>query len=185
MTKYYVENIKGDSLYEGLNEDTAYRLCRQYNNACGGIYAVYERATDLDEFEEKDDNTYVFYYNNYLTSLYGDDEAIKEDMKMAIEYETGKEIIDFDLDYDDPGDSGNDATFWARNIKWADCKKCVKDCTISEIFAYVLKKVKPGADITGIHLTAAQGVSVYWTTKRGKPRQLHLGPNKKIEIEEE
>ena len=41
---------------------------------------------------------------------------------MAIEYETGKEIIDFDLDYDDPGDSGNDATFWARNIKWGAVK---------------------------------------------------------------
>ena len=118
MTKYYVENIKGDSLYEGLNEDTAYRLCRQYNNACGGTYVVDEVDTDLDEFEEKDDNTYVFYYNDYLTSLYGDDEAIKSDMKLAIEYETGKEIIDFDLDYDDPDDTGDNATFWANNIQW-------------------------------------------------------------------
>ena len=118
MTKYYVEDIKGDMLYEGFDEDTAYRLCRQYNNACGGTYAVDEVDTDLDEFEAKDDNTYVFYYNDYLTSLYGDDEAIKSDIKMAIEYETGKEIIDFDLDYDDPGDAGDNATFWANNIQW-------------------------------------------------------------------
>ena len=118
MTKYYVEDIKGDMLYEGFDEDTAYRLCRQYNNACGGTYAVDEVDTDLDEFEEEDDNTYVFYENDYLTSLYGDDEAIKSDIKMAIEYETGKEIIDFDLDYDDPGDTGDNATFWANNIQW-------------------------------------------------------------------
>ena len=118
MTKYYVEDIKGDMLYEGFDEDTAYRLCRQYNNACGGTYAVDEVDTDLDEFEEEDDNTYVFYENDYLTSLYGDDEAIKSDMKSAIEYETGKEIIDFDLDYDDPGDTGDNATFWANNIQW-------------------------------------------------------------------
>lgn len=118
MIKYYVEDIKGDRLYEGFDENVAYRLCRQYNNACGGTYAVDEVDTDLDEFEEKDDNTYVFYYNDYLTSLYGDDEAIKSDMKMAIEYETGKEIIDFDLDYDDPSDTGDNATFWANNIQW-------------------------------------------------------------------
>ena len=37
---------------------------------------------------------------------------------MVIEYETGKEIIDFDLDYDDPSDTGDNATFWANNIQW-------------------------------------------------------------------
>lgn len=118
MTKYYVDDIKGHRIYEGFNENTAYRLCRQYNNELGGTYAVDEVDTDLDEFEEEDDNTYVFYENDYLTSLYGDDEAIKEDMKSAIEYETGKEIIDFDLDYDDPGYAGDNATFWANNIQW-------------------------------------------------------------------
>ena len=112
MTKYYVDDIKGNRLYEGFNENTAYRLCRQYNNACGGTYEVDEVDTDLDEFED------VFYYNDYLTSLYGDDEAIKSDMRLAIEYETGKEIIDFDLDYDDPSDTGDNATFWANNIQW-------------------------------------------------------------------
>ena len=118
MIKYYVEDIKGHMLYEGFNEDTAYRFCRQYNNVCGGTYAVDEIDTDLDEFEAKDDNTYVFYSNEYLTSLYGDDEAIKSDIKMVIEYETGKEIIDFDLAYDDPGDTGDNATFCANNIQW-------------------------------------------------------------------
>ena len=118
MTKYYVDDIKGHRIYEGFNENTAYRLCRQYNNELGGTYAVDEVDTDLDEFEEEDDNTYVFYENDYLTSLYGDDEAIKSDMKSAIEYETGKEIIDFDLAYDDPGDTGDNATFWANNIQW-------------------------------------------------------------------
>ena len=125
MTKYYVDDIKGNRLYEGFDEDTAYRLCRQYNNACGGTYEVDEIDTDLDELEKEDANTYVFYENAYLTSLYGDDEAIKSDIKMVIEYETGKEIIDFDLDYNDPEDSGNNATFWARNIKWEPIKKCV------------------------------------------------------------
>lgn len=118
MVKYYVSNIKGEKLYEGFDDEIAYRLCREYNNNCSETYAVDEIETDLDEFEEEDENTYVFYDNDYLTSLYGDDEGIKKDMKMAIEYITGKEIIDFDLDYDDPGDSGNDATFWAENIQW-------------------------------------------------------------------
>lgn len=118
MTKYYVDDIKGNRIYEGFNEDTAYRFCRQYNNELGGTYEVDEVDTDLDEFEEEDANTYVFYENDYLTSLYGDDEAIKSDMKLALEYETGKEIIDFDLDYDDPGDTGDNATFWANNIQW-------------------------------------------------------------------
>ena len=118
MIKYYVDDIKGHRIYEGFDEDTAYRLCRQYNNACGGTYEVVELETDLDEYEEEDDNTFVFYENDTLTALYGDDEAIKKDIKLAIEYQTGKEIIDFDLDYNDPGDSGKDATFWAKNIKW-------------------------------------------------------------------
>lgn len=185
MTKYYVDDIKGDRIYEGFDEDEAYRTCRSYNDAISGTYAVYEQDTDLDEFEKEDENTYVFYNNEYLTALYGDDEAIKENIWMAIEYETGREIIDFDLSYNDPGDSGDDASFWARNIKWEHVKKCVKDCTINEIYSYILKEVGPGAEITGIHLTAFQDVLVYWTTKRGKQRQLHLGPNKKIEIEEE
>lgn len=185
MTKYYVDDIKGDRVYEGFDEDKAYRICRSYNDAIGGTYAVHEHDTDLDEFEKEDENTYVFYNNEYLTALYGDDEAIKENIWMAIEYETGREIIDFDLSYNDPGDSGDNATFWVRNIKWEPVKKCVKDCTINEINSYILKEVGPGAEITGIHLTAFQGVLVYWTTKRGKQRQLHLGPNKKIEIEEE
>lgn len=184
MTKYYVDDVKGDRIYEGFDEDEAYRTCRSYNDAIGRTYAVHEHDTDLDEFEKVDENTYVFYNNEYLTALYGDDEAIKENIWMAIEYETGREIIEFDLSYNDPGDSGDNATFWARNIKWEPVKKYVKDCTINEIYTYVLKKVKPGNDITGIHLTAAQGVSVYWTTKRGKQKQFHLGPNKKIEIEE-
>ena len=118
MTKYYVDDIKGNRLYEGFDEDTAYRLCRQYNNACGGTYEVDELDTDLDEFEKINDNTFVFYENDTLTALYGDDENIKKDIKMAIEYQTGKEIIDFDLSYNDPGDTGDDATFWAKNIKW-------------------------------------------------------------------
>ena len=117
MTKYYVDDIKGHRIYEGFNENTAYRLCRQYNNELGGTYAVNEVDTDLDEFEEEA-NTYVFYCNDYLTSLYGDDETIKKEIKDVIEYETGKEIIDFDLAYDDPGDTGDNATFWANNIQW-------------------------------------------------------------------
>lgn len=117
MIKYYVDDIKGHRLYEGFDEDTAYRLCRQYNNACGGTYAVDEIGTDLEDFYE-DDKNLVFVSNGYLTELYGDDEAIKKDMKMAIEYQTGKKIIDFDLSYNDPGDSGFNATFWAKNIKW-------------------------------------------------------------------
>lgn len=185
MTKYYVDDIKGDRIYEGFDEDEAYKTCRQYNDACGGTYAVHEVDTDLDDFEEEDENTYVFYNNDYLTSLYGDDEGIKEDMKMAIEYETGRKIIDFELDYNDPGDSGDDATFWAHNIKWESIKKCVKDCTISEIFGYILKKTKPGRDLIEIRLTPDQGVSVFCTTKTGKSKQLYLGANKKIEIEEE
>ena len=80
MTKYYVDDIKGHRIYEGFNENTAYRLCRQYNNACGGTYEVDEIDTDLDEFEANDDNSYVFYYNDYLTSLYGDERSwIKEE----------------------------------------------------------------------------------------------------------
>ena len=118
MIKYYVDDIKGDRLYEGFDGDTAYKLCRQYNDACGGTYAVTEIDTDLDDFEEEDENNYVFYDNDYLTSLYGDDEDIKQDIKMALEYATGKEIIDFDLEYSDPGDSDRDATFYANNIKW-------------------------------------------------------------------
>lgn len=118
MIKYYVDDIKGHRIYEGFDEDTAYRLCRQYNDACGGTYEVMELDTDLDEYEEEDDNTFVFYENRTLTSIYGDDENIKKDMKMAIEYETGKEIIDFELDYNDTGDSGDNATFWANNIQW-------------------------------------------------------------------
>lgn len=117
MTKYYVDDIKGHRIYEGFDEDTAYRLCRQYNNACGGTYAVDEIDTDLEDFYEEDENL-VFISNGYLTELYGDDEEIKKDMKMAIEYQTGKKIIDFDLSYNDPGDSGFNATFWAKNIKW-------------------------------------------------------------------
>ncbi len=118
MTKYYVDDIKGHRLYEGFDEDTAYRLCRQYNNNCGGTYAVEEVDTDLDEFEEVNENNYIFPQNDYLTSIYGDDENIKKDMKMAIEYMTGKEIIDFKLYYNDPGDSGDRATFQAQRIQW-------------------------------------------------------------------
>lgn len=184
MTKYYVDDIKGDRLYEGFDEDEAYKECRQYNDACSGTYEVYEQDTDLDEFEEEDENTYVFYNNEYLTSLYGDDEAIKEDMKGAIEYETGRNIVDFDLSYNDPGDSGDDATFWARNIKWEPITKRLKDCTLSEINGYILKKTKPGTDIE-IRITPDLGVSVFSVTKTGKVKEYHLGPNKKIEIEEE
>lgn len=180
MTKYYVDDIKGNRLYEGFDEDEAYRVCRQYDNG-----RVEKFNTDLDDFEVIDKNTYVFYNNDYLTSFWGASTIIKEEIKMALEYATGKEIIDFDLSYNDPGDSGDNATFWARNIKWEPVKKCVKDCTINEIYTYILKKVGPGADITGIHLTAFQSVLVYCTTKRGKQRQFQLGPNKKIEIEEE
>ena len=118
MIKYYVDDIKGHRIYEGFDEDYAYKICRQYNNACGGTYEVDELDTDLDEYEEEDKNTFVFYENDTLTALYGDDEHIKANMKMAIEYQTGKEIVDFDLDYNDPGDSGKDATFWANNIQW-------------------------------------------------------------------
>lgn len=118
MIKYYVDDIKGHRIYEGFDEDTAYRLCRQYNNACGGTYEVDELDTDLDEFEEVTDNQYIFPQNDYLTSIYGDDENIKKDMKMAIEYETGKKIIDFELVYNDPGDSGDRATFQAQRIQW-------------------------------------------------------------------
>ena len=117
MIKYYVDDIKGHNLYEGFDEDTAYRLCRVYNKHCGGTYAVTECETDLDDFTESS-NQCVFYQNETLTSIYGDDKAIKKDMKMAIEYITGKEIIDFELSYNDPGDSGKNATFWAENIKW-------------------------------------------------------------------
>lgn len=183
MTKYYVDDIKGDRIYEGFDEDEAYKTCRQYNDACGGTYAVYEVDTDLDDFEEEDENTYVFYNNDYLTSLYGDDESIKEDMKMAIEYETGRKIIDFELDYNDPGDSGDDATFWAHNIKWESIKRCVKDCTVSEILGYIWKKIK--TDVAEIRLTPDKCVSVYYGTKRGNLKELHLNANKKIEIEEE
>ena len=117
MTKYYVDDIKGHRLYEGFDEDIAYRLCRQYNNTCGGTYAVKELDTDLENFYE-DDKDFVFISNEYLTSLYGDDKAIKKNMKMAIEYQTGKDIYCFTLSYDDPGDSGFNATFWAKNIRW-------------------------------------------------------------------
>ena len=118
MIKYYVDDIKGNRLYEGFDEATAYRLCGQYNNVCGGTYDVSELDTDLDEFEEEDDNNYAFYDNEHLTALYGADEVIKKEIKMALEYQTGREIIDFDLDYNDPGDSGRNATFWANNIRW-------------------------------------------------------------------
>ena len=118
MIKYYVDDIKGDRLYEGFDEDTAYRLCRQYNDACGGTYEVVELETDLDEFEEVNDNHYIFPQNDYLTALYGDDEAIKENIKLAIEYQTGKEIVDFKLVYNDPGDTGDRATFQAQRIQW-------------------------------------------------------------------
>ena len=185
MTKYYVDDVKGNRIYEGFDEDEAYRTCRSYNDAIGGTYAVHEHDTDLDEFEKVDENTYVFYNNEYLTALYGDDEHIKENIWMAIEYETGREVINFDLSYNDPGDSGDNATFWARNIKWEPVKKCVKDCTINEIFNYILKQFKPGTDIAGVNIAADQGVSVYYATKTGKQKQFHLGPNKKIEIEEE
>ena len=118
MTKYYVDDIKGNRIYEGFDEDTAYRLCRQYNENCGGTYDVTEIDTDLDEYEQLDEDNYVFYYNEYLTSLYGDDEGIKQDIKMFLEYETGREIIDFDLVHNDPGDSGDNANFWVYDIKW-------------------------------------------------------------------
>lgn len=118
MIKYYVDDIKGHRIYEGFDEDYAYKICRQYNNACGGTYEVDELDTDLDEYEKEDKNTYMFPENDTLTALYGDDENIKANMKMAIEYQTGKKIVDFDLDYNDPGDTGNNATFWANNIKW-------------------------------------------------------------------
>lgn len=124
MTKYYVDDIKGHRLYEGFDEDTAYRLCRQYNNACGGTYAVDEIDTDLEDFYEDGENL-VFISNGYLTELYGDDEEIKKDIKMTIEYQTGKKIIDFDLSYNDPGDSGFNATFWAKNIRW-EKRECSK-----------------------------------------------------------
>lgn len=183
MTKYYVNDTKGNQVYAGFDEGDALKTWHGYNENVDGDYYIDE--LDFEEPEEEDENTWVFWEHDYLTCLYGDDEGIKEDMKMAIEYLTGRKIIDFELDYNDPGDSGDDATFWAHNIKWEHTTKYVKDCTINEIFNYILKKVGPGADITEIRLTAAQGVSVYCTTKRGKPRQFHLGPNKKIEIEEE
>ena len=117
MNKYYVDDIKGNRIYEGFDEDYAYKICRQYNDNCGGTYDVTEIDTDLEEFYE-DGGDIVFISNEYLTELYGDDDAIKKDMKMAIEYQTGKEIINFDLSYNDPGDSGFSATFWAKNIQW-------------------------------------------------------------------
>ena len=116
MTKYYVDDIKGHRIYEGFDEDTAYRLCRQYNENCGGTYEVDE--FDFDEPVEISEHDYEFWRHDYLTSLYGSDEAIKDDMKMAIEYVSGKKIVDFELDYNDPGDSGDDATFWAHRIQW-------------------------------------------------------------------
>ena len=118
MIKYYVDDVRGDRIYEGFDRKTAYRLCRDYNDCCCGTFRVFDIDTDLDEFEKEDENTFVFYDNEYLTSLYGSDEGIKQDIKMALEYQLGKKIIDFDLDYSDPGDSGENATFWAQNIQW-------------------------------------------------------------------
>ena len=120
MIKYFVDDIKGHRIYEGFDEDYAYKICRQYNDACGGTYEVDELDTDLDEFEEVTDNHYIFPQNDYLTSIYGDDENIKKDMKIAIEYQTGKEIIDFELVYNDPGDTGDRATFQAQRIQWKE-----------------------------------------------------------------
>ncbi len=117
MTKYIVEDIKGKRIYEGYDEETAYRLCRDYNKNYDGKYKVNEFENDLEDFYE-DDKNLVFISNKYLTTLYGDDKAIKKEMKMAIEYQTGKKIFSFDLSYDDPGDSGFNATFEAKNIKW-------------------------------------------------------------------
>ena len=120
MTKYYVNDAKRENqIYNGFDEATALKLWHDYNNSCGDYYID---ELDFEEPEEEDENTFVFQDHDYLTCLYGDDDSIKEDMKMAIEYLTGKEIEDFDLDYSDPGDSGNDATFWANNIKWKGVK---------------------------------------------------------------
>ena len=117
MIKYYVEDIKGKRIYEGYDEETAYRLCRDYNKICDRKYNVNEFENDLENFYE-DDKNLVFISNEYSTTLYGDDKAIKKEMKMAIEYQTGKKIFSFDLSYNNPCDSGFNATFEVKNIKW-------------------------------------------------------------------
>ncbi len=75
---------------------------------------------DFDEPELEDDGTYAFWEHSYLTDIYGDDEAIKKEMKQAIEHITGKKVKDFDLSYDDPGYNGDDASFFADNVQFEE-----------------------------------------------------------------
>ena len=75
---------------------------------------------DFDEPELEDDGTYAFYNHDYLTDIYGYDEGIKKEMKQAIEYITGKKVIDFELSYDDPGLAGDDASFFADNVQFEE-----------------------------------------------------------------
>lgn len=120
MIKYCVHDLKYRHIvYDGFDEDTALRLQHDYNNSCGDYYLDEE---EIEEPEELNDDLteLAWLENRELTAIWGDDEAIKKEMKSWIEAYTESEVEDFDLTYSDPGDSGDNANFFAHNIKYKD-----------------------------------------------------------------
>jgi len=115
MRKYTVRNGIFNSIYKGFDEEYANNILNAYNNLFGGYYIIEE---EIDEPEELNDNKTELMWprNRELTAIYGTDDAIKEEMKTWIEAYTGKKVLSFELSYNDPGDSGDEATFFADNI---------------------------------------------------------------------
>jgi len=119
MTKYYVHS--GDykqCIYEGFDYEKACIICSRYNKAQMGDYYIDEEEFEDPEELDNDLTGLVWYEEETLTALWGDDEAIKRNVKELIEGYTGREVIDFDLSYTDPSDTGDNATFTALNIKY-------------------------------------------------------------------
>lgn len=101
IKKYYVDDIKGHRIYEGFDEDYAYKICRQYNESCGGTYEVEEEEirNDLpeDEFRDLKDNVC-----NDLLDLMCDIRGVKDTIKYLVESGLSiRELLALDFDEDD------------------------------------------------------------------------------------
>lgn len=123
MTKYYVVDYKGrDCIYEGFDKEVALKTWYGYNKACCGDWYLEEEEIEDPEELETDYTELAWYENEELTSIWGDDEAIKATMKEWIEGYVGCEVVDFELEYSDPGDSGDEADFIAHKIIYKEEK---------------------------------------------------------------
>ena len=101
IKKYYVNDIKGNRLYEGFDENTAYRQCRQYNETCGGTFAVREEEikNDLPESDFVDLKGNVC---DDLLNLMCDVRGVKDTIKYLVESGLSiRELLALDFDEED------------------------------------------------------------------------------------